>query len=110
MIIATVNSTIKHYGSTQEGPVDSTLNHTSVFVKINNEEVITSQDTIDTPSHIYDYDEGTPLYHEHPNQPIDYLQNTYVKINNHNIVVVGDKNIANDTRIESTSQNFVKIN
>lgn len=111
MIVALVDSDVRHYGSTLEGPVDSTIDHTSVFVKINNVEVVTSQDKIDTPSHIYDYDdEGNPLYHEHSDQDIDYLQNSYVKVDGNYLVVVGDKNIVNDTRIDSTNQNFVIIN
>ncbi len=110
MLAAVTNSEFYHYGSTAQGPVASTINHSSVFVKINSMDVLTTADTIDTPSHIYDYDnEGNPLYHSHNNQVIDVHNNNYVKIDGYYVVVVGDKNSSNDTRITATNQDFVNV-
>ena len=108
--IAVTNSQINHYGSTQQGPVASSLNHNPTFVRINNVDVVLSTDKIDTPSHIYDYDEeGHPLYHSHPNQDIDVLYNDYIRVNGSYVVVEGDGNSTNQTYIDNAGQDFVFI-
>lgn len=111
-LIALEDSLAKHYGSTMVGAVDSTFNaNTPNFVKINNVSIVTTNNTIDTPSHQFAVDsEGNPLFHNHLNQVVDNLNQSFVKIENNVVIVVGDKSDGEDTRVENGgSNNFVKI-
>jgi hypothetical protein len=113
----TTNGQAKHYGSTLQGPVNSTLvkGSTPSFVQIEGKPIILAGDKINTPSHIYDYDEfGSPLYHSHPNQSIDdeNYGPSYWQINGGSPrwLLVGSSNTANDTVITSEGQSFVNVN
>lgn len=105
--VVLISTTPQHYGSAVMPPIASTVDGTN-FVKVNNIAVMDEANTVDTPSHVYD--EGPPaLSHTHLNQVIDNLQNNFVLIESRKIIVEGDKNIANDTRIINAEQSFVFI-
>ena len=110
--IALSNSNVGHYGSAVFPPVSSSIQlNGNEFVSVEGVKVITTENKIDTPSHIYDYDGfGNPLFHSHSNQVIDSLNQDFVYIENKNVIIEGDKHTAEDTRVINSTQTFVKIN
>lgn len=64
--------------------------------------------TVDTPSHVYSLG-PPPLSHSHTGQVIDSLSQAFVTIEGNTVILEGDKNIANDTRIVDAGQSFVKV-
>ena len=112
MFIATINSTVNHYGSTVEEPVNSTFqNNTPTFVAIEGIPIASQEDLVDTPSHIYAYDGlGNPLFHSHENQTININNQSFVTIENNIVLLKDDKHNEEDTRIDNAGQSFVIIN
>ena len=106
---ATEDATINHYGTTIVGPVASTPNLASpVFFTIESKQILSSEDTVDTPSHAYD--PGPPiLYHTHNNQVVDDRAQSYFTIEGNPILLDGDKHTAEDTRIDVAGQSFFTI-
>jgi len=113
ILIATENSDIQHFGSVYGGGSVSgnTDMRTPNFVTIENKEIISSEDKLNVPSHAYDKDEeGNLLYHSHPNQEINSIEQNFVKIEGNLVVLVGDKSTTNDVRImDSGNNDFMKI-
>jgi hypothetical protein len=113
-LIALIDSECNHYGSTMVGPVASTLNISPPdFVEIEGVSIVTTNNTVDTPSHQYAVDgEENPLFHTHPNQLIDDLGQNFITIENEIILLKDDSSSAEDTRIDSAGSNefvFVEI-
>ena len=109
VLIVVEDASANHYGSTVDGPVVSSINKNSPnFVKIDGKEIISSEDTIDTPSHRFQI--SPDQYHSHTGQIIDQRAQSFVSIEGNPIVLVGDKNSGNDTRLDSAGSNsFVGI-
>lgn len=108
MNIAIITTEPEHFGSAVSPPILSTVNGSN-FVTIESIPVMDIDNTIDTPSHIYAYNDTTPLFHQHDDQVIDTLSQTFVTIEGQTVIVEGDKYSTEDTRIVSAGQTFVSI-
>lgn len=111
MNIAIITTEPEHFGSAVSPPISSTVNGSN-FVTIEGTAIMDIDNTVDTPSHIYAYGPpptNPPLFHQHDDQVIDTLSQTFVTIEGQTVIVEGDKYNAEDTRIVSAGQTFVSI-
>jgi len=107
-LIATTNTLIYHYGSTVVGPVLSIAqNNSPSFVSIEGNSMLSEEDLVDTPSH--KFISVPPTFHSHSNQIIDSRAFSFVTIEGKEVIVEGDKNLLNDTRVDDVQQSFVHI-
>jgi uncharacterized Zn-binding protein involved in type VI secretion len=97
-----------HTGSTLQGPVAGVAFSLQSFVTIEGASVLTLGSIMATPSHIYAYADGTPLYHSHSQSIITSLQ-SFVTIEGVPVSLEGDNSISNLTVLSVAGQDFVTI-
>jgi hypothetical protein len=112
-LISVEDSDVQHFGSVY-GVTSVSANlgtSTPDFVTIENKKIMTDNNKMNVPTHQYDVDGlGNPLFHSHSNQTVDSIQQSFVTIEDNDILIVDDKSTSEDIRImDGGTNDFVSI-
>lgn len=107
-LVAVTGAITIHTGSTLQGPVPGVASAIQSFVRVEGKPILTLGSVMVTPSHIYAYVDGVPLFHSHT-QPVATALQSLLKIEGVPVSIVGDNSIGNLTIISVPNQSFVTV-